>query len=242
MSAQATRRGFDPNDAAWFSAEAITGLGIAQEEIQWLLDRGYQPGPVVEFVGSHHQLHARQRIALQRSTSSQNQYQLRQSKKLPFEMAKDGCLYIDGFNLIITLEVALSQSLVVLGKDDVLRDLAGLRGTYRLIGQTEQALELIGKAFRALSVPQAVFYLDQPVSNSGRLRQRILAHAEQWPMPVQVELVPNSDVVLARMARIVTGDSVILDQCASWFNLSRKIVDDYVQDAWIVRFNEETHR
>ena len=47
---------------------------------------------------------------------------------LSFDCAKDNCLFIDGFNLIITLEVALSGSSVLLGKDQVLRDLAGLRG------------------------------------------------------------------------------------------------------------------
>jgi len=156
---------------------------------------------------------------------------------LTFEAAKEGRLYIDGFNLIITLEVALSGSLVILGKDGVLRDLAGLRGTYFLIDQTDVALDLIGETFKELSIPGAVFYLDAPVSNSGRLRSRILKHAEKWHIPVTVELVPNSDLVLSKMSRVVSGDSIILDQCSSWFNLSRKIVTDLIKDAWVVTFN-----
>ena len=156
---------------------------------------------------------------------------------LPFEAAKDGCLYIDGFNLIITLEVALSGSLVILGKDGILRDLAGLRGTYFLIEQTDLALDLIGETLKELSVPGAVFYLDAPVSNSGRLRSRILEHAAGWDITVTVELVPNSDLVLSKMPRVVTGDSIILDQCSSWFNLAKKIVTDRIKDAWIVNFN-----
>lgn len=116
----------------------------------------------------------------------------------------------------------------------MLRDLAGLRGTYSVIRETEAALDLVGRCFRDLSVPEAVFYLDRPVSNSGRLRSRILAHARDWGIPVRVELVPNSDVVLAPMARVVTGDSVILDRCGSWLNLSRKIVGDYIGGAWII--------
>ena len=132
---------------------------------------------------------------------------------LTFEAAKDSCLYIDGLNLIITLEVALSGSIVLLGNDGVLRDLAGLRGNYFLIEQTDVALDLIGETFKELSIPEAVFYLDAPVSNSGRLRSRILEHAEKWDVPVTVELVPNSDLFLSKMARVVTGDSIILDQC-----------------------------
>jgi len=233
-SKKSTRRGFDPGDRNDFSGESLRRLSDAQEEIQWLLGRGYRIGPAVDFIGSHYQLSSRQRTALQRACSSKAQRKRRLSRLLPAEAASEGCLHIDGFNLVITLEVALSGSLVILGSDGVLRDLAGLRGTYFLIDQTEKALSLIGRTFRELRVPEAVFYLDSPVSNSGRLKSRILEHSAGWNMPVAVELVPNSDVVLSKMERVVSGDSIILDQCSSWFNLSRKIVADHIKDAWIV--------
>lgn len=53
-------------------------------------------------------------------------------------------------------------------------------------------------------------------------------------MPVEVGLIPNVDSVLTSNERIVTGDSIILDECKSWFNLSRKIIEDNIQDAWVV--------
>ena len=238
LAEQMTRRGFDPQDLLNFSEAALDRLSQAQTDIQWLLDRGYLPGPVIDFVGSHHQLTARQRNALQRSTASQRQYDQRKASQLPLQVAHQDWLFIDGFNLVITLEVALSKSPVILGKDGVYRDLAGLRGTYRLIGQTDEALHLIGKTLQALAVPGARFYLDQPVSNSGRLRQRILSSAKAWQIPVEVELVPDSDPVLARLSRVVTGDSLILDQCQSWFNLAGKIITDEIPDAWVIRFSD----
>ncbi|NSW91915.1 MAG: DUF434 domain-containing protein [Firmicutes bacterium] len=237
MSNKSTRRGFNPNDHKWFSHEAISVLKTAQEEIQWLLDRGYKPNVVIPFICNHYLLSARQRLALQRAVSSSFQNERRKHKMLPLETAREGCLYIDGFNLIITLEVALSKSPVILGNDGVMRDLAGLRGTYRLIRQTDKALELIKECFRELSVPEAWFYLDAPVSNSGRLRYKILEHADEWDIPVQVELVPDADYVLSKKDRIVTSDSTVLDKCISWFNLSRKIIGDYIKDAWIINFN-----
>lgn len=235
LSPKTTRRGYDQSDRIWFCEEALVRLRTAAEDIRWLLDRGYRVEPAVEFVGSHYQLLTRQRNALQRAACSSQQYNNRMASRLPPEAAKDGCLYIDGFNLIIILEVALSGSLIILGMDGVFRDLAGLRGTYSIIENTDKALELIGKCLRELQVPKAVFYLDKPVSNSGRLRSRILEHAANWGIPVEVELVPNADVVIADMERIVTGDSVLLDQCKSWFNLSSKIISDYIGDAWIIR-------
>jgi hypothetical protein len=234
MSTKNARRGYDPDDEKIFSNENIEKLKIVQEEIQWLLDRGYKMKQVIEFTGNHYLLSSRTRTALQRTTSSMADYEKRKSTMLLLECAKDGCLNIDGFNLIITLEVAMSGSPILLGKDGVYRDLAGLRGTYRLIDKTYDALNLIGKALKELNVPMVKFYLDSPVSNSGRLKSKIYELSEQWGIPVEVELVPNVDVILAGMERIVTGDSIILDECKSWFNLSRKIIEDYVQDAWLI--------
>lgn len=228
------KRGYDPDDVNIFSEESIVKLKISQEEIQWLLDRGYKLKQIIEFVGNHYLLPARARTALQRTTASRADCEKRKSTMLSFENAKDGCLFIDGFNIIITLEVALSGSPILLGKDGVFRDLAGLRGTYRLIDKTDIALYFIGKTLRELGVPMVKFYLDSPVSNSGRLKSKILECSENWGMPVEVELITNVDSVLAKQGRIVTGDSIILDECQSWFNLSRRIIEDNIQDAWIV--------
>jgi hypothetical protein len=234
MFTKNVKRGFDPDDVKIFSKESIAELKIAQEEIQWLLDRGYKLKQIIEFTGNHYLLSSRARTALQRTTSSMAEYEKRRSTMLPFECAKDGCLNIDGFNLIITLEVAMSGSPILLGKDGVYRDLAGLRGTYRIIDKTDTAISLIGKTLQELSVPMVKFYLDSPVSNSGRLKTKILECSEQWGMPVDVDLIPNVDAVLAGKERIVTGDSIILDECKSWFNLSRKIIEDHIQDAWVI--------
>jgi hypothetical protein len=234
LTGKIVKRGFDPGDSKNFSSENIKKLMIAQEEVQWLLDRGYKIKPIIELTGNHHQLSARARSAVQRTTSSSADCEKRKSTMLSLEYAKEGCLFIDGFNLIINLEVALSGSPLLLGKDGVLRDLAGLRGTYRLIDKTDIALELIGKTLKELSVPMVKFYLDSPVSNSGRLKSRIFECSELWGVTVEVELIPNVDGVLSHMERIVTGDSIILDECKSWFNLSKKIVEDNIKDAWII--------
>ena len=179
MTAKNVKRGYDPDDAKIFSKESIEELKIAQEEIQWLLDRGYKLKQIIEFTGNHYLLSARARTALQRTTSSTADYKKRSFTMLPFECAKDGCLNIDGFNIIITLEVAMSGSPVLLGKDGVFRDLAGLRGTYRIIDKTDTALALIEKTLQELHVPMVKFYLDSPVSNSGRLKTKILESSEQ---------------------------------------------------------------
>lgn len=235
MARESVRRGFHPEDPKLFSRCAIDRLARAQTELQWLMDRGYPIGPASEFIGNHYQLALRQRIALRRATASSDAYRARKEKQLAPEQAFEGPLLIDGFNLVITLEVALSGSPLLRCGDGATRDLAGLRGTYRLIGRTSRALDLVGAAFKELEVPQAVFYLDAPVSNSGRLKQRLLQTAAGWDTEVSAFLVPNADKALEGKDRVVSCDSAVIDASSSWINLAGWIIDRYIGNAWIVR-------
>jgi len=116
--------------------------------------------------------------------------------------------------------------------DGTVRDLAGLRGSYHPVDETDGALDLIGRELGALGLAGARIFLDAPVSNSGRLRARILDFAHRWPFPVDAEVVPNPDAILARGENAVSSDSSILDRCGSWLNLGRFIVDRHIPQAW----------
>ncbi len=142
---------------------------------------------------------------------------------------------LDGFNTIITLEVALSGSLLLLGMDGTVRDLAGLRGTYRIVDKTPQAVALVLSRLEALGVREATFYLDQQVSNSGRLRGLLLEMGAGRSVRVEAVLHPSVDGVLSRMNGVITSDAIILDNCGSWYNLNRGIIEDSVAEAWIFR-------
>lgn len=71
--------------------------------------------------------------------------------------------------------------------------MAGLRGTYRIVDKTVQAVEILLAHMVSLGIRRAHFYLDQQVSNSGRLRALILEKAEDTGIEVQVELHPTVD-------------------------------------------------
>ena len=144
-------------------------------------------------------------------------------------------MVLNGFNTIITLEVALSSSLLIEGIDGTIRDMAGLRGSYRIVDKTVQAVELLRARLDELSVQEALLYLDQQVSNSGRLRALLLDKAEAHSVAVQVELHPSVDGQPSRMEHVITADAIILDKCGSWYNLNRGIIQRSIPDAWIFR-------
>jgi hypothetical protein len=224
--------GAHPEDPRLFDRSQLKRMRAAAEEIVFLLGRGYPGATAVEVVGNHHQLEARQRIALGRMLCSPEQRARRQSRAVERTAAVGRTLLIDGFNLIITIEVALSGGLILDCADGTVRDLAGLRGTYHPVDETDGALDLIGRELASLQISGARIFLDAPVSNSGRLRARILDFAHRWPFPVDAEVVPNPDAILARGDNAVSSDSSILDRCGSWLNVGRFIVDRHIPQAW----------
>lgn len=218
------RRGYAPADEKEFGEEALAVLRKAGGEISWLINRGYPIKNAAVFVGNHYMLSERQRLALVRSIAPEKSLAVRREKRLDGSL-EGKTVVIDGFNLIITLEVALSGSTILRCMDGTIRDLAGLRGTYRLIDKTDLAIERIGKRLSELGIAKAVFYLDAPVSNSGRLKARIDSLLSACPFEVRVELTGNADVVLEKKDMVITSDAIILDKCKSWINLASDIID-----------------
>jgi hypothetical protein len=216
----------------------VEQLRRAAQEVAWLLDRGYPRESAVRFVGDRHQLTARQRLALMRGVCSEADRRRRASREEGIDDVRDHRLLVDGLNVLITLEVALAGGPLLACADGAVRDLAGLRGSYRPVPQTGEALECIGAALSKLQTAGALVYLDAPVSSSGELRSLFLEHASRWDRPVRVDLVKDPDACLAGERHVVTADAAVIDRSASWFNLGAVLVRG-IQGAWIVTLGAE---
>ena len=165
---------------------------------------------------------------------------------MPVEALAGQPLAIDGYNLLITIEAALSGGLIFKGRDGCFRDLASIHGTYRKVEETVPAVKLIGDFLTEIRVAQALWLLDSPVSNSGRLKTLIaqLARENNWPWEIRLTIspdaelsspltVPSSHFPANRQlptdnrqltAIVVSTDSVILDACQKWTNLAAEII------------------
>ena len=220
------KRGYLPEDERNFSPEAIEKLKKASRHISWLLDEGYDLKQAAVFVGNHFLLSERQRLAVMRSVASRQQLSERERKRIPVNRLKGQEIWIDGFNTIITLEVLLCDSLLFECMDGTIRDLAALRGTYRLIPETAGAIRLMLNVLMEAGAGKVNILLDEPVSNSGRLKALIAdnAEAERCPFDLDIQVLKDVDRVLYRKERLVTSDSVILDHCISWVNLAAECV------------------
>jgi hypothetical protein len=104
------------------------------------------------------------------------------------------------------------------------------------VDKTIRALELLLDSLGRLSVDKAMIYLDQPVSNSGRLKSLIGQMSATRPFAVSVELLPDVDRQLYGKQQVITSDRIILDECGGWYNLNRRIIEENVPGAWIFSF------
>lgn len=229
------KRGYVPEDEIEFNERSVEKLIRAGADVHYLLNQGYPVKSATTFVGNHYLFSERQRLALARAVSSKESICARKEKELQ-EIPEGSTVHIDGFNTIISLEVALSGTLLLKCMDGTIRDLAALRGTYRLIDKTDIAILLVGRMLERLGAGKAVFYLDAPVSNSGRLKQRITELLGGYSFALQIEVIPGVDSVLEKLNHVITSDAIILDKCVSWINLNRRILEENMPEYSYVNF------
>jgi hypothetical protein len=159
----------------------------------------------------------------------------RGARQVPAEKLPGNPLWLDGYNVLTTVEAALAGGVVLAARDGTYRDMASMHGSYRKVAETRPALERIGRTCAELGVSESRWYLDRPVSNSGRLKTIMVEVADQSGWSWNVELVNDPDPLLAETGHIVaTADSVILDHCNRWFNLAREVITRYVPAAELV--------
>jgi hypothetical protein len=225
MPDKRTHRGPHPEDAQLFTDQTLPVLRKAVAEMSWLLSRGFADKSTLKLVGDRHALTQRQRLAIMRGVCSDSQLENRMQKKISPEEIHFGKLLIDGYNLLITIEAALAGGVLFVGRDGCIRDLASIHGTYRKVEETLPAIKTIAHALGNLNFSEGVWFLDEPVSNSAKLKQIMRSYAEDNSLNWQIELAQNPDRVLIESNNVVvSSDSHILDGCQKWLNLAQVII------------------
>lgn len=229
------RRGPHPKDSACFAEGALDELRRGVADLSWLKGRGYPPKAALKLVGDRYALRDRQRRALQRCAASDEECRLRAERVVPVPDLAGESVVVDGYNVILTLEAALSGGLLLLARDGVLRDLASLSFHYRKLEVTRPAIELLVAAFEELEVAGVECLLDRPISNSARLKRLIESIAADALVSWRVRLAKRTDAELKASSKIVaSADSAILDVCQRWVNLARYLVETNLPEARIV--------
>jgi hypothetical protein len=226
-------RGPHTADAALFDASHHADLRQATADLAWLLGRGYAEPSSLKLVGDRYRLRRRQRTAVRRCSCAPASARDRRSRRLELPDLRGRDVAIDGFNVVIIVETALSGGVVLRGLDSACRDLASVHGSYRRVAATAEALAKLRDVLVEAAPATVTWALDRPVSNSGRLGQLILAEApdETW----SVQLPHDADrAVLDHGGVVASADGNVLDHCGPWVDLPNAVIARFVPDAWIV--------
>ena len=225
MGGHQSHRGPAAKDDKLFGPRQLPALRAATRDLCWLLDHGYASHSATELVGNRHDLTSRQRMAVSRCACSAEATRHRRQLQIAPADLKGRELWLDGYNVLTLLESALSGGVVLLGRDGCCRDIAGIHRRYRKVTETAPVLKTIGETVTGWGVTCCRWWLDKPVSNSGRLMTFIteIAAAAGWNMVVELSF--NPDKILWESGQVIaTSDGVVLDRCRQWVNLTREII------------------
>ncbi len=235
MPDQRKHRGPHPQDQELFHVNAERGLQNATRDLSWLLTKGYASTSALKLVGDRYALNARQRVAVARCSCGDHEATRRKAHQIDKSALHHQELWIDGYNVLTSVEAALSGGVILRARDGCYRDMASMHGSYRKVAETIPAIHLLGEVLAELKVEACYWLLDEPVSNSGRLKTLLGKISTERGWNWYTELVPDPDANLVRTSQIVaSADSQVLDKAQSWFNLARTSIDARIHDAWIL--------
>jgi len=85
-----------------------------------------------------------------------------------------------------------------------------------------KAARLLFDILKEAGVSKINILLDEPVSNSGRLKTLLAEVHEDYSMELDIRIKRDVDRALYEKEYVVTSDSIILDNCVSWVNISEE--------------------
>jgi hypothetical protein len=129
-------------------------------------------------------------------------------------------LWIDGFNVLITVEAILSDETLILCDDDVLRDVRGVFGKYKWNERSEMAVELIKSKLQEIS-KNSIILLDSQVSKSGEIAKKIGELTE-----IKTMTSKSVDRELKSKRFVATSDGTVIDAVEGFVDIPRILCEE----------------
>lgn len=235
-----THRGAHPADRQLFGPEQLPRLRKACCDLSWLMTRRYASKSALKLVGDRYCLTERQRLAVSRCACSDQALKDMSRGCQAFEVNGRSEIWIDGYNVLTSVEAAMAGGVILKARDGCFRDMASMHGTWRRVTETIPAIYHVGEAVAEIGIRRCHWVLDRPVSNSGRLKALLIEQASLRGWEWTVELHNNPDRMLSEAeATVATADRQILLSCSRWMNLARNVIQSRLPNAWILDLSVE---
>jgi hypothetical protein len=211
-------------------------LQEAARDFRYLLNRGYPRKASLELVGNRHTLSFDQRHLLHRGVFSDSDARLRTTKKISPRSLRDKPLAIDGYNILITVESALSGRPLISSNDGFIRDISGLSGKFKKTEITDKALHLIVDFLKKTRPRHTLFLFDAPISRSGLLAQKVrkILKDENIPGDARAVRVPE-ETLIGFNGIVATSDTAIIDRSPEVFDLAGQIIKNRIRPGSLLK-------
>ena len=199
----------------------------AAKDFRFLLSRGYNRESVLKVVGDRYQLDKVERHVIYRSVYPTNIAEAVVKKSITVNQLTDKELAIDGFNQIITIESILKGEVIILCDDGFIRDISAVFEKFKATETTFKALNLIFKTLSEKKPKKTYFYLDSPISKSGKLASLINEYFKNQGIEGQASAVKNVDSELLSKDVVASSDHIIISKAKLVTDLAQVFLNLY---------------
>jgi hypothetical protein len=211
--------------------EIEKSLKDSSYDLKFLLNRGYRKKSALNFVANKYLLDKNARNYLARKVFSTFTSFNRIIKIVGIKNINNKSIFIDGYNVLITVESICNQEYdsIVMCDDGVLRDTNAIFGKYKINSHTEIALTNIINLLKDHN-PKCVYFLyDSPVSKSGELAQLTNSLLKYNKLQGNAIINKNVDYELVKLVKhhkgiVATSDGAVMDRVENVLDIPSEIL------------------
>jgi hypothetical protein len=209
-----------------FSYENIKQNFIdAVNDYHYLINKKFPQKAILKLVGDRYKLSSVERSILYRGIFHEQECEKRILKNQ--EEICNHTLYVDTYNVLYTIGSYLNGNVLFFGNDSLLRDASEIHGKLVRSQILDKALSLVFSYLATIKSTELFFYIDKPISNSGKLKKRIEGLIIENSLRGAARLYQSPDHHLKKVtkASVATSDTVIINKVdAKIFDLSKMVL------------------
>lgn len=215
-------------------SEILRRLEAPLLDIRYLLDRKYPKKSAITYVSNRYGLTKDERNILTRIACEKDISNNRKRKIVSIEFIRDKNLFIDGYNVLITVESLILGYPVFLCDDGILKDVRSLFRRYKIGFMTKEALSMIEMITSKHTPKEIVIIFDSQISRSGDLSKMARDIFDKDNCLVFTSKDTDKEIMEnSRKGIIATSDGIIIDNVDNVLDIPVHIADEFKYNFYI---------
>lgn len=215
-------------------SEILRRLEAPLLDIRYLLDRKYPKKSAITYVSNRYGLTKDERNILVRIACEKDISNDRMRKLVSIEFIRDKNLFIDGYNVLITVESLILGYPVFLCDDGILKDVRSLFRRYKIGFMTKEALSMIEMITSKYTPKEIVIIFDSQISRSGDLSKMARDIFDKDNCLVFTSKDTDKEIMEnSREGIIATSDGIIIDNVDNVLDIPVHIADEFKYNFYI---------